>query len=171
MSLLLTMWPRSWPLRCFTSLKVFFSNVWVFKNFFQFSTIGDKFTLCACKNTHILVPNGKKSPKNWQIHWFWVNDSRFGGPYFHTEETCDSTAKLLPQDQKTVCVLNSFIVVPEDLPEYILVGAGMSTKCCRFQEMPEFCFVSGGKIYVSYFTPISFSSLIFLWKNMMAFVL
>lgn len=94
-----------------------------------------------------------------------MNDSRFGGPYFHTEETCDSTAKLLPQDQKTICVLNSFTIVPEELPEYILVGARMSTKCCRFQEMPEFCFVSGGKIYVSYFTPICFSSLIFFFEK------
>lgn len=46
----------------------FLPSIWVFKNFFWFSIIGDKFTLYARKNTHVLVPDGRSSSKNWQSH-------------------------------------------------------------------------------------------------------
>lgn len=47
----------------------FLPSLPVFKNFFRFFTVGDKFTFYTWKNAHVLVPDEKISPKNWKNHW------------------------------------------------------------------------------------------------------
>ena len=48
----------------------FLPSIWVFENFFRFSTVEDKFAFYAQKNVHILFTDGKSGPKNWQNHCF-----------------------------------------------------------------------------------------------------
>ncbi|CAI9303902.1 unnamed protein product [Lactuca saligna] len=55
--------------------------------------------------------------------YYWVK-----GPYFRTERTSDSAPRLLGQDQEADRLLESFTVAPQEFPEYILIGTGMSTE-------------------------------------------
>lgn len=99
----------------------FLLSVLVIKNVFHFSTDNVKFTFYSQKNAHVLIPGEKSNLKNWQKHWFWVDGSRVGRPYFLTETTSDSFPMLLSQDQEIVCLLERFIVAHEEFPYYILV--------------------------------------------------
>lgn len=86
-----------------------------FKFFFRFSAIRDKYTFSARRGSHVLVPNGKMS-KNWQDKWLWVNQEGVGQRYCRAINFSKTIPKLFSYNQ----------VVPDEFPEYVLSGAGMS---------------------------------------------
>lgn len=75
-----------------------------------------------------------------------MDNSLVGGPYIRIETNSNSAPKLLGWDQQSICLLESFTVVPEELHDCVLASAGMSTEWRHRQEMPKFFVVNGGTV-------------------------
>lgn len=72
-------------------------DFFVFKYFFRFGAIADKYTFFARCGGHNLVRNSK-TLKNWHDKWLWVNQELLGREYHQTNTFSDVTPKMFPHN-------------------------------------------------------------------------